>query len=235
MTVVLAASAARELPASEQAERWAQCLLGREVREPMLRVWTDTCPTLILGRGQKEDDALAARADSREMAVVHRLSGGGAVLAGPWLLCSIAVLPPRHPLVLPSIPDSFRWAGYAHADWLGGLGIPATCKLPATVQSDRSMAWACFGNTASWEVEADGRKIVGLAQARSGNGVILASAVLVEPAPWALLCEVMGKWIGYATLLSQHTASCAQFIHAPLPAHALEGSLLEALERAVAG
>jgi len=101
------------------------------------------------------------------------------------------------------------------------------------VRADLSLSWACFGNLSHWEVEANGGKIVGLSQWRTRNGVLLSSAVLVDPSPWTLLCDVMGMWDGYAMILSRRTTSCAQLLHKPQSIAELASSLFRALESAL--
>ena len=160
-----------------------------------------------------------------------RPSGGGAVLAGPWLLGTSVILPPHHPLVVASIAESFRWFGQVHADWLNGLGINAKCVSSAELEFDKALAWSFFGNLSQWEVEVDGSKVVGLSQARTRNGILLSSAVLVGPPPWALLCDVMGMWHGYIKILSRRTASCAQLLAKPPSTRELALSLLHALQQ----
>jgi lipoate---protein ligase len=131
---------------------------------------------------------------------------------------------------LPHIAESFRWFGQVHADWLNGLGINAKCVSSAELDFDGALAWSFFGNLSQWEVEVDGSKIVGLSQARTRNGVLLSSAVLVGPPPWALLCDVMGMWHGYVKILSRRTASCAQLLAKPPSTRELALSLLHALQ-----
>jgi len=208
-------------------------MLLSPVFEPRVRVWTCARPGVVLGRAQRQDEYMTQRAKSDGIELYRRPTGGGAVLAGPWLLGTSVVLPPAHRLVLPNFSESFRWFGQAHTDWLNGLGIDAKCVSPAEGHFDRSLAWAFFGNLSHWEVEARGGKIVGLSQARTRNGVLLSSAVLVGPPPWALLCDVMGMWHGYVMMLSRRTASCAQLMGRPLSTPILALSLLRELESAL--
>jgi hypothetical protein len=96
----------------------------------------------------------------------------------------------------------------------------------------RSLAWASFGNLSHWEVAAHGGKIVGPSQVLTRNGVLLSSAVLVNPPPWALLCDLMRMWNGYVMMLSRRTASCAQLLGRPLSTPVLALALLRELESA---
>lgn len=227
------AAACVESETAQEELHWAASMLLSPVFDACVRVWTCARPAVVLGRAQRPDENMALRARFDGIDLCRRATGGGAVLAGPWLLGASIVLPPGHRLVLPQIAESFRWFGQAHADWLNGLGIDATCVSSAQGQFDRSLAWACFGNLSHWEVEAAGGKIVGLSQARTRNGVLLSSAVLIGPPPWTLLCDVMGMWRGYVRILSRRTSSCAQLLHKPLLTPALAISLLHALQSAL--
>jgi len=208
-------------------------MLLSPVAEPCVRVWNCLRPAVVLGRAQPPNEYMALRAKADGIELCRRATGGGAVLAGPWLLSTSVILPPDHPLVLPRIPESFRWFGQAHADWLAAVGIDARCVTSAEVRADHSLSWACFGNLSHWEVEANGGKILGLSQWRTRNGVLLSSAVLVDPSPWTLLCDVMGMWDGYAMILSRRTTSCAQLLHKPQSIAELASSLFRALESAL--
>lgn len=218
-----------ESETAEEEQHWAASMLLSPVLEPSVHVWSCPRPAVVLGRAQRSDETMALRAKSDGIELCRRATGGGAVLAGPWLLGTSVILPPTHPLVLPQIAESFRWFGKIHADWLDDLGMKARCVPSSQVQADRSLAWACFGNLSHWEVEAGGGKIVGLSQARTRNGVLLSSAVLLDPPPWTLLCDVMGMWNGYAMILARRTSSCTQLLRKPVRAPVLAASLLHVL------
>ena len=213
---------------------WIATALSAPVTTPLVRIWPYQHPAVVLGRGQRAPAGAAQRAADLRVALVVRQTGGGAVLAGPWLLGAAVILPPQHPFVRPGISESFRWLGNAHAEWLQGLELRARCVLPAEVRLDRSMAWACFASASHWEVEANGRKIVGLSQARKRNGVLFSSAVLVSPCVWPLLCEILGESSESAAALAQRTAPCAELLGRALSAAALAPSLLETLHAALA-
>jgi lipoate---protein ligase len=227
------AGACVESETADEEQHWAASMLLSPVLEPSVRVWTCVRPAVVLGRAQRPDECMALRAESDCIALCRRATGGGAILAGPWMLGTTVLLPLGHPLVLPRIAESFRWFGQVHADWLNGLGVNAKCVSPSEVRFDRSLAWAYFGNLSHWEVEADGGKIVGLSQARTRNGMLLSSAVLVGPPPWTLLCDVMGMWRGYVMMLTRRTASCAQLLGKSPSTPVLALSLLRALEGAL--
>ncbi|MBW6495923.1 MAG: hypothetical protein K0B16_15435, partial [Burkholderiaceae bacterium] len=62
------------------------------------RVWTHRSPALVLGVAQR---ALRQRIEERANggpAIVAREAGGGAVLAGPWMVSASIALPTGHPV-----------------------------------------------------------------------------------------------------------------------------------------
>jgi lipoate-protein ligase A len=138
------------------------------------------------------------RIDGR-VELLDREAGGGAVLIGPWMVSSSIVLPYAHPLLGDSLVGCYRWLGQLHAAALAGFGVPAFA-LPAqalplanAMMDVRTVNWACFGGLSQWEVvDADYRKLVGLAQRRRHAGVLLVAGTLVGATDWRLLCDVMG-------------------------------------------
>ena len=219
---------------ADEEQRWADSMLLSAVVEPVVRVWSCVQPAVILGRGQRPDESMLLRATSDGVELCRRATGGGAVLAGPWLLSASVILPSAHPFVSPHITESFRWFGQAHADWLNAIGICASCVAPEKVRLDLDLAWACFGNLSHWEVEVGGRKIAGLSQARTRNGVQLSSGVLIGTPPWTLLCDVLGRANDDAAELARRTASCAQLLCNPAPVAAMASSLLQAVSQKLA-
>ncbi|HZP92209.1 MAG TPA: ligase [Burkholderiales bacterium] len=218
-----------------EEQRWIGSALRETVAAPLLRVWTYPKPAVVLGCAQRARSELAARAAALQMELCVRPTGGGAVLAGPWLIGSSVVLPPRHPYIVESIPQSFRWFGLAHAAWLQDAGIEARAVPTAQTRNEESLSWACFASLSHWEVEAGGGKIVGLSQARRRSGVLFSSAVLVGPCPWGVLCEVLGQPRQHAAMLARITSSCAQLLGGPMAPETLSQSLLQALSGALTG
>lgn len=188
---------------------------------------------MVLGCSQRADAGMRERAAALGVELCARPSGGGAVLAGSWMLGASVLLPPEHPLVVPGIAMSFRWFGEAHARCLNDLGMSARCVPSAEVESSRPVSWACFGSLSHWELQAGGGKIVGLSQARKRNGVLLSSGVLTGSCPWGLLCEVMGMGPGHAAILARRTASCEQLFGVAVNRELVAESLLAALQEAL--
>jgi len=216
--------------ASYQLDRLAVAF-ARPVAVPVVSVWAHTAPAVLLGCSQHLTPAIAQRAAMTGIQVCSSPSGGGAVLTGPWMLCATVLLPPCHPLVVASLAESYRWFGLAHADWLRRHGVEAVATpVPLAVhRGDEELGWACFASVSRWEATAGSGKIVGLAQARRRNGVLLMSAVLLQPPPWALLCNVMNKPPSHAAMLAGRTSSCERMLGRAIDSRVLMSTLWDAL------
>lgn len=172
--------------------------------------------------------------------MLEREAGGGAVLTGPWLLGLSLALPPGHAWLGGGLLPSYQRLGQLHVEVLQALGISARAVPPQELPSRQSqrepdpLAWACFGGLSPWEVvDAQGRKLVGLAQRRRQTGVLLVAGTLLSPPDWPLLCEAHARSHD-AALLRQRTVSCEELRGRPLSAAAvselLERRLGQALE-----
>lgn len=168
--------------------------------EPCFRVWTYLSPAIVLGCSQRGlCDAVAQRLCGRAELVV-RESGGGAVLAGPWLVGVSVVLPLTHPWACDGVMGSYQRLGQLHVNVLNGFGVVARAMPPAELRSVCAASplgavdWACFGSLSPWElVNNRGRKLVGMAQRKKQSGVLLVAGTLLSEVDWRLLCEAMGK------------------------------------------
>lgn len=185
---------------------------------PQWRVWTYAAPAIVLGCSQRAlRPALEAQLQGR-LPVLEREAGGGAVLTGPWLLGLSLVLPPGHAWLSGGLLPSYQRLGQLHVEVLQALGIGARAVPPQELPSRQSppepdpLTWACFGGLSPWEVvDAQGRKLVGLAQRRRQTGVLLVAGTLLSRPDWPLLCEAHGRPQD-AALLRQRTVSCEELL-----------------------
>lgn len=172
----------------------------------------------MLGCSQRAQyERLLAAPGGPPVDVLLRESGGGAVLTGPWMLGLSLVLTPGHPWLGQRLLESYRHLGQLFAELLATQGVPARALPPAELPAQQSalvarglpvLDWACFGNLSPWEVvDAQGRKLLGLAQRRRQTGVLLVAGLLLTEPPWALLCETLGQGED-ADVLRQRTVSC---------------------------
>lgn len=193
----------------------------------------------MLGCSQRALRDAAQRQLGGRCDVLVRESGGGAVLAGPWLVSASVVLPLGHPWLAGGLLESYRRLGQLHVAALQACGIaaqalpPQELSHPPTAGTDASVDWACFGGLSPWEVvAAEGRKLVGLAQRRRQTGVLLVAGTLVGAVDWPLLCEAMGR-VQDVAILRQATVSCADLMAPPLAPKRFAAVLAQGLERSL--
>ena len=186
------------------------------VQAPSAAMWSYSSVSLVLGRSQKPSAAMLERAGEEGIDVVVRASGGGAVIAGPWICSHTVLLPPDHALVRMSLPRSYEVIGEAWRRALGRLGIrttlaPRVAAGPAA--ADDAMRWVCFASLSWGElVGPANRKIVGLAQVRRRNGAAICAGLLLDQPDWPRLLRV---WLGredeaLAQALRDGTTSCEE-------------------------
>lgn len=182
---------------------------------PSVLCWHYPSPAIVLGRGQRPSPELVERAGREPLALVGRASGGGAVIAGPWMLSLTLLLPAAHAIARASLPAGYRAVGAACQRALAQFGFTtrfATDPSPAP-RRDRAdpLGWACFADISHGELLTDGaRKIVGISQVRRRDVVAVCIGVLLGRPDWETLVRV---WLGpdgaaCARGLDDRTASC---------------------------
>lgn len=169
-------------------------------RPPVVSWSVVTRPALVLGRTGREVPVDAGFLATRGITTAHRRSGGQPVLWDAGLLSLDVVLPPGHRLAGTDVTAAYEWLGRAVADGLGDAGVPARvvpiaeARAHAARQDAQAVAArrACFGGLSPFEVvAADGRKLVGLAQARRRTGTLYQCGILMrwDPATLAAALE----------------------------------------------
>ncbi len=128
---------------------------------PLFRAWSCSRPTVVLGRAldaQREVDIEYCTA--RDIPIVRRQSGGGAVLIGPGTLQYAFVLRYSLSAELRDIASSKR---FCNRLLLAALGV-----RPG------------LGEDASGDLTLDGRKVAGLALRRRRQAMLLHGSILVR-------------------------------------------------------
>jgi lipoate---protein ligase len=149
----------------------------------LVAICAPTAPaTLVLGSAQH----LAAPSD--EVAVVHRPSGGGAVLVAPQAQVWVDVwIPASDPLWDDDIVTSSLWLGETWRDALHALGVRDLevheGRLARTSLSDL----VCFAGVGPGELIWRGRKLVGISQRRNRHGARFQSVSPLERQGEAML------------------------------------------------
>lgn len=227
-----AAGTALTLVRATAEQDWNTRQLATPVTVPRVRVWAYPAPGVVFGCAQAALHGEALRAARTQCELVQRRAGGGAVLTGPWMLSSSIVLPPQHRLLAGGTVTSYRWLGILHAGLLRDFGIAAHALAPdelARRPSDPALAWACFGGLSPWEVIAGGRKLVGLAQLRRQQGVLLTTGTLLQRPDWSLLCRALGRPDDDVARLDAATTSCADQLGTSIHIETLADSLQQML------
>ena len=180
-------------------------------------------PAVVLGRSQH------ALPVTRVLPIRRRASGGGAVLAGPWLLRAAVRLPRGHALLQHGPGSLARWMGSIHLGWLQDHGLHGACLYEGAGQDH----WACFGGRSPGEVLVGGRKLTGIAQRWQRSGVLVSAGTLTDPPPWTSLCDALGRPASDARELDRTTTSLNAcrgcVVDAPALAERLRTALVLAL------
>ena len=166
----------------------------RQDPTPTLRWYRSTDTAIVLGRGQRRLDLQAQPG----VDVVHRASGGGAVLLTPGMLSLDVALPAEHPwLDQHDLGSVFLEVGTRWATALSSLGVaePEVHRGPSTTPraSDARtalVAAVCFASLGRGEITVGGRKLVGLSQRRRRHGALIQCGLLRRWRPEALLAAL---------------------------------------------
>jgi len=130
-------------------------------------------PTLVLGSTQPEEVVDSDAVRRQGIAVRRRRSGGGAVLVEPGRAVWVDTWVPRaDPLFDDDVAAATRWVGewWVRALEVDGLGVHT--GRPVCPRWGRLI---CFAAVGAGEVVHEGRKVVGVAQWRSREGMLTHS------------------------------------------------------------
>lgn len=136
-------------------------------------VFDADAPALVLGSTQRLDDVDIAACARARVAVVHRRSGGGAVLIEPGEATWVDLLLPRADALWDDdVGHAAQWVGDAWEHALVAAGAPA-----GTVTVHRGGlirgAWSdavCFAGLGPGELTVGDAKLVGISQRRTRSG-----------------------------------------------------------------
>ena len=146
--------------------------------EPAPAVWLLEVerPALVVGSTQPEPSP------SRPVAfdVVHRHSGGGAVLVAPDTLVWVDVFVPAHdPLWSADVGRAFGWLGSVWVDALAAAGVAGGRAHDGPLLHTAWSGSVCFAGLGPGEVTVGGRKVVGISQRRRRDGALFQCAALL--------------------------------------------------------
>ena len=161
----------------------AERMAARPAGERSVVVYDVARPTLVLGSSQSDDAVDWDRVRERNVEVVHRRSGGSAVLVEPGAAVWVDVTIPAGDRCWDhDVGRAFHWLGAAWAEALIAVGVLARWHDGA-MQRTRWSPWVCFAGLGPGEVTVGGRKVVGLSQRRTREGALFqcCAALLWEP------------------------------------------------------
>jgi lipoate-protein ligase A len=146
--------------------------VGSGVSLPTLRLYAWLPPCLSLGYAQPVTDVDFSALKSRGWQLVRRPTGGKAILHTDELTYAV-IAPLTEARVAGGVLESYRRLAQALLQALYLLGLPAQADqnyaLPAGVQPNAAV---CFEVPSNYEITANGKKIIGSAQARRLSGVL---------------------------------------------------------------
>ena len=162
-------------------------LAARPVGERGVVVYDVTRPTLVLGSSQKDDAVDWERVRDRGVEVVHRRSGGSAVLVEPGSALWVDITIPADDRWWDhDVGRAFHWLGAVWAEVLIGAGVLASWHDGAMQRTPWS-PWVCFAGLGPGEVTVAGRKVVGLSQRRTREGALFQCCAALRWEPERLL------------------------------------------------
>lgn len=152
--------------------------LGDEGMVPTLRLYAWHKPCLSIGYAQPASDVDPARLAQLGWGIVRRPTGGRAILHTDELTYSV-ISPQEEPRLAGSVLESYQVLSSALLEALHQLSIPAETKNPVINHQDNPEPDSqimngpvCFEVPSSYEIVANGKKILGSAQARRREGVL---------------------------------------------------------------
>jgi len=147
---------------------------------PVLRLYQWEPATVSLGYFQTLDEVRAQPSPIRDMPVVRRLTGGGAIVHHDELTYSL-VLPASHPLVQSGPMPLYLIVHAAAIDMLASFRISAQCVGCGGGAGGRHGPFLCFDRRHPLDVVVGSRKVVGSAQRRSRTAVLQHGSLQLGP------------------------------------------------------
>ena len=155
-------------------------LVGEGTSPPTLRFYCWEPTTISLGCFQQYADYAALPPPAGSLAVVRRLTGGGAILHDRELTYSLT-LPAGHPLLKAAGPNGLY--DHVHAAFAllpAGHGIVVGKGPPGKGGCSHAGPFFCFERHSCFDLLADGRKIMGSAQRRTTQAILQHGSLILE-------------------------------------------------------
>ncbi len=191
--------------------------LDGTIKKTEVLLWHYNQQGAILGCSQRLSADQIQCAQTYSLPHLRRGSGGGAVLAGPWMLSVSIFIPNRHAIAKGNIVNAFSWLEQIWQKSLAAIGIECRGVSKEDIEQSKEFAkrhnieWACYGSLSYGEVVCpQGKKLVGLAQIRKRAGVVLVSGLNLAPFDWRPLCDVVNSHIEDAPILAKMNNYCSE-------------------------
>jgi lipoate-protein ligase A len=156
-------------------------LIGRQAAtsSPTVRFYAWAPPTVSLGYGQPLDRHVSVEAcRALGVGLVRRLTGGSAIYHdGPGRELTYSVVASDADVGTRDLLATYRWIGRALLRGLTALGTKA--EMIESPGGEGPTPAYCFARTGRYEIESDGRKLVGSAQRRQGGCFLQHGSVLL--------------------------------------------------------
>ena len=171
-------------PAGSGAENMARdeaLLIGVEAQEspPTLRLYEWDPPTISLGYFQRFADYRAIPPPAGDLAVVRRLTGGGAILHDHELTYSL-VLPAHHPWLGHGPQALYELMHDAIIAAVASLGVRAERCGTTDDSTPTRGPFFCFARRHGFDVLLAGQKLAGSAQRRTRRGILQHGSIVLE-------------------------------------------------------
>jgi lipoate-protein ligase A len=158
---------------------------------PRTRWYTVTAPAVVLGLAlhhRAADVIDAQRCAAAHVEVLPRTAGGGAVLLDEGMVCCAVCIPLPDPRVTADLTESYYWLGEQFAQRLALRRVPIAEARADVVRlrqrADplaRLLLSTCYGALSPYEVvNAQGAKVVGLAQVRRRHAALFQVGILLR-------------------------------------------------------
>lgn len=191
--------------------------LDGTIKKPEVLLWLYNQEGVILGCSQRLSPEQIQRAQAYSLPLLRRGSGGGAVLAGPWMLSTSIFIPNGHAIAKGNIVKAFSWLEQIWQQSLTAIGIDCRgvnkddIKKSKLFAKSHNLEWACYSSLSYGEIVClQGKKLLGLAQIRKRAGVVLVSGLNLAPFDWRPLCDVVNNHIEDAPILAQMNNYCSE-------------------------
>jgi len=149
---------------------------------PVLRFYLWEPFALSLGRHQSEDLIKQTACENAEVDVVRRPTGGRAVFRAEELTYAV-ILPTDHPVAEGGTRKIHERISQAVASGLNrlDLGVTLEPEVPNLKEhyKNKTRSFPCFSTSTQYELQIDGKKIVGSAQRKYPGAVLQHGSILM--------------------------------------------------------